>query len=216
MKIRTPVVLCAALLLGTRFAPAADESSSDVVVRFQYVAPAESEDWDRAVGLEGQFRLWGSKNVGVALAVGYQSWAAVEDSYVDDSDGYYSSLIEGDAAVMPVGVSLLGRGEFMEDVNIVVEGGLRYAFVDSSIESSTYYERGGVGDRTVGTIDIENAVLGILAVELDMRVSENLALTLGIGYQLDLSGPKETYLGESIGDTDFSGTLITAGACLTF
>jgi hypothetical protein len=53
------------------------------------------------------------------------------------------------------------------------------------------------------TIEIDNTVLFAAAAVLEFDMTKNISLDLSLGYLADLNKPEETYLGESLGDTDF-------------
>jgi len=214
-EFRTLVII--AVSIGATLACRAQSESSDLLIRFRGVHPSEEQDWDSGAGVELQARFWQSENVGFSLAAGIGSWDVVSE-YLEEFDeyGYYSSVIEGDASVIPVGGSLWFRGAPSPAIKLTFEAGLRYLIVESDIYASAYLEDVDGTFSSYDRIEIDNALVSILGVHLEAQVSDSFALHAGLGYQHDLTGPEETVLGESLGETDFSGTLFTIGAAVKF
>lgn len=217
MKARSVwMPLAAALLLVAGNTAMGHGEDMQWLFRFRGSGPVENDEWETAAGVEFQARFWGG-NVGIAFAGGVATWDAVSEFVEDfDADSYYSSSIEGSATLVPVGVSLLTRGHIGPNLSLVLEGGARYVFVDSSIDSAAYLEDGNGVVFSDDRIDIENAWLGIAGVSLEADMSEAVSFHAGLEYQFDLTRPRETYLGEDIGETSLSAVSAVLGVAIRF
>lgn len=209
----TKLMVLALGLCGT--AVHASDDTFELVVGGHGIAPTRSADWNTAGGLEIQGRFWPSEHIGLALAGGFDTWRAKKAvTEMDDGQSYTYTAIAGDASVASLGASLLYRTSSAGDVNLILEFGLRYAAVESSVYAEAAYDGPGGPNYLYEKIDIANTMLFVTGVSLQFQATESVALTLGVGYQVDLLSPEETYAGESLGNTDFGATLFTVGlAC---
>ncbi|MBN1672750.1 MAG: hypothetical protein JXR37_17030 [Kiritimatiellae bacterium] len=188
------------------------ESRDDVLLKFQGLSPAESEDWDSGAGLELQGRFWSGEDAGVALAVGLYSWRATSD-FVEESDdyGYAALTIDGDASLVPVGISGLYKAPLGESVSLIFEAGVRYVFVDSKVSADIYYEDYYGTDCLKEDIEIDDFFMGVLGLSLEAQLDSGFFLQAGLGYQFDLGSPNESFLGEDIGPTRFNAGSVHLG-----
>lgn len=207
------VILCMAFVDGAL----ARDAGPDVLIQFRGIGPVEDDDWDGAAGLEAQVRFWGADHVGVSLAFGATSWRAASE-YVEEWDdySYYSSIIEGDASLLSVGSSLWVRSPLSRHVNLTIEAGFRYVSVDSSIDTSVYYEEGADIYTGVDVIEIDDTWLATVGIHLEGQVADRIWIHGGLGYDFDLTKPEEAVFDESIGDTDFSGITFNLGVAVGF
>lgn len=194
--------LAAAVLGCAPMFPAAGEG--EVAGRVGGLGAEERDDWDSVVFGELQWRYWWDDHLGLALAGGFQQWDAEHEFAAGGKgDRAWSDEISGDADVFPVGVSVLIRG--VNDVNtarFLIEAGIRHASVDSSVRVT----RITAGQApVVDTIEIDDALLAVVAAELGLRLGDNAWLSVGVGYQHDFENPEETFREYSLGETDFSG-----------
>lgn len=208
--MNTPLTLSLMLFLAlscpTGAFAAPGGPGAELSMRLGGIAPADVEDWDTVGTLEGQLRLWGSPAIGLALTAGAQWWTVPSEfEEGEDSVGYYSYSITGDASVIPVGASLLLRHEVVPGALFTFELGGRYAMVDSAIRVDSYAESPTDAVWIAEDIEIEDTVLGVMGVELAMRMGPSALLGVGLSYQVDLGNPRETLLEEDIGSTRFSG-----------
>ncbi len=217
MKAKCALTLTAVVLAAGLQGAWGHESKADVMVRVQGVAPIEDGDWDSGTGLEAQLRFWGSDHVGLSLALGAASWDAVGE-YVEEWDevSYYSSIVDGDASLLRVGASLWARSPLSRHTALTVEAGVRYLSIDSSIDTSVYYEEGADVFSSDDVIEIDDAWLATVGIYLEAEMANHVSIQAGLGYDFDLTGPGETVLGESIGDTSFSGLLFGVGIAVGF
>lgn len=147
-----------------------------------YILPADDEIWDDAYGGEARLMLWANENLGFALAAGYQQWSATKNSL-----GTVRLLGSGSADLIPIGGSVLFRGDLGAVASFMAEAGARYVLVDADLP--VYYARADiVGGRFVITegedkLSLDDAIIGLLGIDL---VFKNLPVFVGAGYQFDI------------------------------
>jgi hypothetical protein len=189
----------------------------DLVVRGMLLSPSQDEDWDSATGAEALLRHWLSPQGGVGIGVGVVAWKAVEERMGRSGfDQYYASEIEGDASVIPVGVSGILRQRLSDASVLSFEAGVRYLIVDSDVHARVWTGSASDSQYAEDHIGIENAVVGLVSVGLDLAMSENSALHGGFGFQFDLTDAGEEAFGRTIGETGFGGVLFEAGIVCRF
>jgi hypothetical protein len=199
--------------LGT--AARADQSvdpKSDIMVRFGAVVPACEQDWDGGAQTEVECRFWQDEHVGMAVSVGSGLWQA-RDEYEESYDGVsvLATSVSGDLSLIPIGVSLLYRMPVSRYVCWILEGGLRYVFVDSSVMVRVDYLEDGGGYYLEDTIRTQNFVQGMVGLSLEGSIAEPLRLIGSVGYQFDLTDPTERFGGEELGTTSFDGLMFGIG-----
>ncbi|OGV67615.1 MAG: hypothetical protein A2283_07605 [Lentisphaerae bacterium RIFOXYA12_FULL_48_11] len=180
----------------------AQEKTFDLVAGYHWLHPTKSEDWKSAGGIEIQARFWQNEHLGFALVGAADTWKAKTEVYEEDTgDTYFYTSVDGDASITTFGASLLYRSESHADVKLVLDFGLRYALIDSSVYGEAAYDGPGGPNYLYDTIDIDNTLLFVLGGGIEFTVTENIAFTLGVGYQVDINKPEETFVGESLGET---------------
>jgi hypothetical protein len=215
MRMRTLLAIGIGVALAA--GALAGEPWSDTVVRYRGIAPSETMDWSYASGIEAQIRFWGPRNRGIALTVGYDMWtAAGEFLEEEDEYGYYSVLVSGHTALMPVGASLLHRMDLGEFVSLTFEGGLRYVFVESSVNVETEYEDDYEYSYNRDTLEADDTYVAIAALHMEAEWAEDLLITGGVGYQFDLGESNERLLGEDLGTTSYQGLFANVGLVMKF
>ncbi len=206
-----------AVTMLTICAAANAAASADLVGRMHWLAPGKSEDWSSAAGVEMQARFWQGDRVGFAVAAGCDVWNAVNDVIEESDDtAYLYTSVSGDAVAVPVGLSMLYRAEMMEDMDLMLELGLRYMFVDSSVYSEAIYEDDTESVSLADTVSIDNGLVAIIGLNLEMKANEQLSVEVGIAQQFDLNRPREKFTGKDIGETSFRGTMFTLGVVMSF
>ena len=192
-------------------------SPADFVIRFGAIAPASEQDWEGGVQVDAQCRFWQNEHVGVAMSVGSDVWHAREE-YSESGDASYAMVtsVSGDTTLIPMGVSLLYRIPISRDVQWVLEGGLRYVFVNSSIIASVDYVDAGGDYYMEDTIRTKNFAQGVVGLSLEGSVKEPLRFVAGVSYQFDLTEPLETFDGEDLGATCFDAVVFKIGFSADF
>jgi hypothetical protein len=197
--------------------PAEHLSTTDLTVAFKAIGPTRGEDWDSAAGFEAQIRFWSERSRALAFVVGGQMWKAPEEySEWDDNGTAYTSWIAGDATILPVGLSVFLRRTLSPGLDITLEGGARYVFVDSSLDVDvTTRNQDGIGGYTE-SIDIADTFLGVLGVNIEADFGNGLGLLLGAGYQFDFGQPHQKFMDDDLGATSFAGGAVSAGLIWIF
>ena len=218
MRTAIGVLALACTVCGAAWATGADElQRPDIVVRFRSVLPRNSQDWNTSNGGEIQARFWRQDGFGTALSLGIDSWSARnERTQQSDASGASETSIFGTAKLVPIGVSLLYRNAVADRVAVVFETGLKYAFADSGIHAEVTLTENGQVHATRDTILTDSTVLWDIGVSIEGELEENISLLLGLGYQTDLSSPRETFRGEDIGSTSFQAAIVRFGVRWTF
>ncbi len=213
-------IIAVAIIIGFAINATAD---ADVVMRLKGITPSETEDWDSAGGVEMQLRLWEADNISIAAGIGYETWNAVEEYVIEtDGDDEFRSNVNGSCSVMPVGISMLYRhaidepGGRQPGAYFLFEAGIRYGIVNSEVYSEVTSISAGESTVYADTIEIDNVWLASISATLEMRLAPEMALEVGVGYQMDLSAPGESWLNEPIGITSFQGTSAHVGVSFSF
>lgn len=206
-----------ALSLVAAAAVAEEQGDTETAVKIYALSPGRSEDWSSGSGVEAQLRFWGETGCGMALAFGYESWPAIPvHSTEEDEHGYMSTSISGSAELLPVGVSWVYRDTMSEQVQLTLEAGLRYLFVDSNVgvEVDLVDDQGAAFIRD--TIETDDSILAVFGVGLRVRLAENVTLQAGLGYRLDMVKPREYLLGEEVGRTSFQASSAGLGLAWSY
>ena len=210
-------LIAAATLITTAPLATAQNPSVELAAHVQALAPAKSGDWSSGTGADVQLRFWDGSGVGVALAAGIQSWDTRE-AYLETDDGTsaVATQLRGGADLIPFGASVLMGGPVGDRLAVLVEAGLRYAVVDSSVVADIAYVDDRGSAYAQDPIEIDDTFLAVFGLDLAFAVSETLCLIAGVGYQFDLMQPDQTIYGSSLGRTDFSAAQFRFGVALGF
>jgi hypothetical protein len=206
-------VLAATVMFSTACG-AAEESSFDFVAGYHWLFPKKDMDWKSASGVEVQARFWPSEHLGFGLVAASDIWKAKTVITEEEGvDSYFYTSVWGDASVTSLGASLLYRSESSASVKLLLDLGLRYALVDSAVYGEAAYDGPDGSNYLNEKIDIEDTFLLVIGAGLEFEVTRNIALILGLGYQIDLKKPEETFAGESLGETSLDA--VTCGLSLS-
>jgi hypothetical protein len=179
-----------------------------------FIPLSDDENWDSAYGLDAELVNWVSPAVGFAAVVGATRWDAREyelSDYYPDSGTSVNARISGDALVCPVGLSVLLRPVKSRAAEVTLEAGLRYAFVDSDV-TARYEISGPSGTvREVDRIDIQDGAYGLVALDFAFPLTPHARISLGAGYQFDLSDNDAEFGDADIGDSDFEASIVRLG-----
>ena len=64
------------------------------------------------------------------------------------------------------------------------------------------------------TIDIDDGIIGVIGANIEGKVSKQVSLFAGLGYQLDLVKGGTTFMGEDLeDDNELKALLVRAGNC---
>jgi opacity protein-like surface antigen len=209
--------LASFLVIGALCASAGNETegnSVDIVAGYHWLTPRKDMDWKDAGGIEVGARFWMNKHIGLALAAASDTWKARPETVEEDTgDTYLYTSVTGDASLMSLGASLCYRSDPAASVKLIMEMGLRYAMVDSSVYGEAAYDGPGGPNYIYEKIDIDDTMLFVVGAGVDFEMTKNVSLILGVGYQVDLKKPEEMFAGESLGETGFDGISLGVALC---
>lgn len=217
MMKKAVLFACVALLgAGAAFGGMFSEDPGELTVAGQVFFPdsADCDLFKDGYGAWVSYREWFSFPWGAGLSLGVSQWQ------VDgDSDAFkYDQLTDydGDALLIPIGASLYFNVIDWDNWNLILETGLQYVFVDSSV--TLYNNEEDVDESVKGTqdVDIDGAILWNVGAEYEYMVAENLYVLGGIGYQLDVMKGDTEYAGRSVRDASFAGGYARLGAKFLF
>mgnify|MGYP001362371433 CR=1 FL=1 len=171
--------------------------SAEFMVSGDFVVPGQDDDWDKGVGATARLSFWQNSALGYALVIGAQKWDVNDEIYSSGGSlgygiGYgYAAGLEGDATMVPLGVSGMYKVPFSPMTSLNLEGGLRYVIINSNVK---FIQAGVLGDSygnrltAVRSYDVEyeNGIVGVINAYFNMEISKGFRLFAGVGYQFDL------------------------------
>lgn len=213
MMKKAMVWACAALVgCGAAFGGLFSEDPGELAVSGLAFLPdhADCDLFDLGIGAQVSYREWFSFPWGAGVNLGVSQWQ------VDDASNAfkikYVSDYDGEALVIPFGASLYFNVIDWDNWNLIFETGLQYAFVESSVDA--YND--GANRKKRQEADIGNALLWNLGAEYEYMVSENVYLTGGLGYQIDVLNEDTKFDGHVVRDVTFGGGYARLGAKFLF
>lgn len=187
----------------------AGENSFELVAGYRWLSPEKDMDWQSASGIEIQGQFWQSEHVGLALVAASDTWKVKAVTTEEETaDTYTYTSTSGDASMTSFGVSLCYREQTAPTMRFIMDLGLRYASVDSSVYGEAAYDGPGGANYFNEKIDIENTMLFVIGAGLECQASKNVWIGGNIGYQVDLKKPQEIFAGESLGETGFDAVSV--------
>lgn len=111
-----------------------------------------------------------------------------------------------------VGGSILFRPVNDDKIALTIEAGLRYVIVDSQAEIEIA-AADAFGNLVYAkyTIEIDNGVVGVIGANIEGKVSDQVSLLAGIGYQFDLVKGDAKFMDEDFGDNELKALLVSVG-----
>lgn len=209
MKHASLTAIALLTLAATTIGAAAQGVS--MALRAGGVVPKVDDEWDTGASFDLGFVFWASPNVGLWLGGGAQDWPVAEESVALDDGGWFAT--DGRASVVPFGASILLWGELADNLAIQLEGGLRYAAVDSDVTVETWLPEYMTAFEF--PIEIDDTVLAVASLQVEYA-TEFWSLGLGGGYQWDLGKPDQEFLGQTLSEADFSAALFFVSFALSF
>jgi len=219
-----------------------EKSDLNLVGNLTYVMP-KADFWDYGYALEFQAQYWWEYwGISLSLGVGqWQVNTSKELSASDNreithtvttpgTDGDstqtevteevevdFSGKIDGDAILFPFGFSFLARPIYTEKIKLDLEAGLRLIFIDSNVSgrfSGTYMDGGREYPfETKQDIDIDQAMIWLLAADFSYAFNRNYSLNIGAGYQFDVSKAETNWKDgtEAIGGLSMEAAFVRLG-----
>jgi hypothetical protein len=198
----------------------AHADSGEVRFLLSSLTPLSIDDnWESASGLDIQLVNWVSPAVGIAAAIGASQWKASEvelTDYYPDSGASVTARIDGDATICPIGLSILLRPMKSRAAEVTIEAGARYAMVNSNV-SSRYTIRGAAGtEYGDDRVHMEDGFYGLLVMDIAFPVSPYAKISLGGGYQFDISRGNAEFNNTNIGNSEFQASIVRIGFNASF
>lgn len=197
---------------GAAFGGLISEDPGELTVAGQYWFPGGG-DYDlfkAGYGATVSYREWFSFPWGVGVNLGLAQWQVDDNS----SAFKYDKLTDydGDALLIPLGASLFFNMIDWENWNLILNTGLQYVFVDSSV---TLFNREEQVMRRQD-VDIGGSLLWNVGAEYDYMITENAFVLAGLGYQVGVVDADTDYNGVSVRDTSLQGFFVQLGAKFLF
>ena len=213
MMKKAVLFACVVLLgVGAAFGGLLSEDPGELTVAGQYWFPGmgDMDVFESGYGASVSYREWFSFPWGVGVNFGVAQWQVDNDSRAFKYDQLTD--YDGDALLIPFGASLCFNLIDWDNWNLILETGLQYAFVESSVD--LYNDGSDAKERQ--DVDVGNAVLWNAGIEYEYMVSENVYVLGGLGLQTDVMSGDTEYAGRSVRDVSFSGFYARLGAKFLF
>lgn len=213
MMKKAILAACVVLLgAGAAFGGLFSDDPGEVSVNGLYWFPGAGQFdlFESGYGAQVSYREWFSFPWGAGVNIGVSQWQVNSDSHAYKYDQLTD--YDGDALLIPFGASLYFNLVDWDNWNVIIEGGLQYVLVDSSVTVFNNEE----GVQKDQDVDIGDAVVANLGAEYEYMVSENVYVAGGIGYQMDVVSGDTKYYGRNARDTDFRGIYARLGAKFLF
>ncbi|MFO7534451.1 MAG: hypothetical protein R6X19_01985 [Kiritimatiellia bacterium] len=201
------------LVSGSAWAADGDGSTVDLVVFGNYYEP-DNNVYDESWGAEVQLRFWMDEVFGLAIAGGYAEWNLNDDIGEDTDIGdLFDFERDGDVALIPVGASLLFRPVHTERLCLVLEGGVRYVFVDDDVDQDALTPGLAVIRNKV---DIDDGLVAIAMAQLQLNLTDAIFLIAGAGYQWDIEKGDVDVGGVKVAENELESFVAQAGLGIRF
>ena len=213
MKKLAVLFACAALLgAGAAFGGMFSEDPGELTVSGQAFLPdhADCDLFSTGYGALVSYREWFSFPWGVGLSLGLSQWQV--DDEAEAFKVPYLSDYDGEALVVPVGLSLYFNLIDWDNWNLILESGLQYVLIDSSV--TVFNNEPGVEETQ--DVDIGGALLWLVGAEYEYMVAEDIYVTGGLGFQTDLMTGETDYAGGDLRDASLAGFYARLGAKILF
>ena len=203
-------------------AEARPENDFKVKVVLQEYEPVEDETFGDSSGWEAQIQSWVMPDVGFALAVGQSTWDIQPSGApaFTDVDVVFDGTRAGDLDIISFGLSAFYRVQPLSFVRLQGEAGFRYLRIDSSIVHFATRTSESPPRRIGKKIESDDAVVLVIAGEIELVLHELISLFAGVGYQNDLERPEFTTNLERGGEFDQEASLnaffARLGAAISF
>ncbi|MCK5133124.1 MAG: hypothetical protein KAR40_13340 [Candidatus Sabulitectum sp.] len=172
-------------------------------------------DFTPGFGAETQIRFWPKTNLGLAIAGG-MSFFTIDQLIATSGDPIKIEVAkEGTLLFFPIGGSILLSQNLKHNAEFILEAGVRYVFVNSNLKEVTTTTDSGTVTIDKIRYDIGNGIIGLVSANVVTELSQKLSLSLGLGYQFDISKGNEVVFGFP-GEHELSSYLIRAGLITDF
>ena len=189
---------------------------------YEWILPS-GDLWSQGTGAECKIIEWYESGVGVAFALGMAQWEADDASRTivpwNGSIGRWERW-QGDAQMIPIGLSLMIRSEDAMDedttLDVQLEAGFRYLMADSSLSLEERQDvLAGIGGprESVYTsygAELDDSWVGRVGVNCAWKWDYRTDLLTNIGYQFNLN-KGQVKAGSVQQEVDMSGFIMQVG-----
>ena len=217
MMKKAVLFACVAWLgVGAAFGGLLSEDPGELTVAGQYWFPGmgDMDVFESGYGASVSYREWFSFPWGVGVNLGVAQWQVDEKSHglkYDQLTDY-----DGDALLVPFGASVYFNVIDWDNWNLILDTGLQYVFVDSSMTVFNTEENVPEDVRGQQDVDIGGAILWNIGAEYEYMVGENVYVLGGVGFQMDVMNGDTEYAGRSVRDASLAGFYGRLGAKFLF
>lgn len=192
-----------------------NHSSIEFLGTLQSYIFSQHYDFTPGFGAEAQIRYWPKTNLGLAIAGGMSFFAI--DQLIDTSGDLTKIEVakEGTLLFFPIGGSILLSDNSNQNAEFILEAGVRYVFVNSDLERVTTTTDSGTVTIDRIEYDIGNGIIGLISAHVVTELSQALSLSLGLGYQFDITKGNEVIF-DFPREHELSSYLIRAGLITDF
>ena len=199
-------LLVAALAAASLTASAGSSFTSPGGIEFRFGGIFMNEDYwdDTAGGIDAGFVFWGQDGT-----LGLWLGGGVEAPTLEWNNG--DRGVDTDIIAVPVGASILLRGELAPNIALRAEAGARYVFLDAEDDPDYYdhhhrerFHYDSRYDPASRDLDIDDTAFAVFSLSLEFNLRP-IVLAIGGGYQLDCIEPEVSYCGEKFAEIDMSG-----------
>jgi len=183
-------------------------NQSDIVFDLSYHDPDVDDVYDFGLMFDVMVRGWYKNHLGFAVAVGAGGYQA---------DGTASSLTtatvtpaktSGNIWTLPIGMSGLYQIALGKDAMLSFDAGFRFVTVHSDADlRATLAGSGTFKDE----IDIDNGWIGVLGLNYEKQISDNVSWLIGGGYQFDIDKGEAEWRGIDLGDNKLESVFMRIG-----
>jgi hypothetical protein len=193
----------------------AHAESGEVRFLLSSLTPVSIDDnWESASGIDIELVNWVSPAVGIAAAIGVSQWTAREVELMDyypDSGTSVTAHLDGNATICPIGLSVLLRPMKSRVAEVTIEAGARYAMVNSDVSVRYTITDAAGTEYGQDRIHMEDGFYGLLALDIAFPVSPYAKISLGGGYQFDISRGNADFNDTNIGNSEFQASIVRIG-----
>jgi len=181
---------------------------SDAMLGLSYHDSEWEDMYDYGLLGDVMIRGWYANNLGFAVAVGAGAYRADASTNSFASGTVRNAKASGHVMMLPIGISGLYRLPLGEDAALSFDAGFRYVLVEPNADlRATLNGAGPINHK----IDIDHGWTGVLGLNYEKKISENVAWLVGGGYQFDIDEGRAQWLGVNIGDNELESLFIRIG-----
>ncbi len=215
MKIMIVATIGLSLALGLARAEP-PTSGTELAGSGVYYYTGDDTAYDSGFGIDWQTRFWFNPYLGCALGIGAASWEVNAMHIIESYGGYTVGVdVVGAATHFPLGGAILLRPIDSRALALTLEAGVRYVIIDSRAEAEVLVaDPFGNWLYLRDTIEFDDVVVGLIGLNIESKVNDELSLLAGFGYQFDLVKGDVEWMGRDLGENELKAFLFKVGIAL--